>query len=528
MRRRSLVLGSFLGLAALALAFVPTCARAERDPSAPPASPTPAAEPPAARVAERPPRAERPRADARARSDPPPADASPATTAPSATTQTVVVRVYAKEGGTVAGAAVDLHRVVIGAKGYEAPIETSGTSGDDGVVRFTVRRARYFARASKAGRIGASGPRDVPLATETGESKFAVVLHPTVRHEGTVVVAETGDPIVGAVVRVNAGGLISETKTDAGGRFEFANIAFEQDPAAWVEAFGYMADSPPRKGPDATTVVWSFRLRQATVVRGLFRGLDGARPNLSGEFWLVVGDDAGTARLWIDGEGRFETSIAGPKGALHLRSEDYAPVRLGVEATGPGVIDLGEIRLVPGRTLRGRVLDVTGAPVANVRVGARSLDVGLDIASATTNAKGEFEIGGLGDGELEVSTTEYVEPPLAGSRPDTKRRGVFAGGGDLAIQQPEGNAVLLRLRDASNAELVVRSVRVHVRRAPDPNYWSRLFGQNVHTLRVLADKPGECDLRVEAEGYETAEVLRVTFPEGRAAPVDVRLTPKAK
>lgn len=55
-----------------------------------------------------------------------------------------------------------------------------------------------------------------------------------------------------------------------------------------------------------------------------------------------------------------------------------------------------------------------------------------------------------------------------------------------------------------------------------------VFGQNVHTVRILRDAPGDDDRRAEADGYETVEVPGVTFFEGRATPVDVRLSPKRK
>lgn len=88
-------------------------------------------------------------------------------------------------------------------------------------------------------------------------------------------------------------------------------------------------------------------------MRGLLRGTDDVPPKLTVVFWRIVGDGFGAGVIRPDAERRLEMALVDAKGPLFLCSEDFAPVRLGAEATGPGVIDAGEIRLVPAAACAG-------------------------------------------------------------------------------------------------------------------------------------------------------------------------------
>ena len=451
-----------------------------------------------------------------------------AATPPAAANAIALVRVVGADKAPVAGAHVDLHRVVQGTNGREVPIAETGVTAADGTVRFAVPRAEYFARVRSGELLGSSDASWVPQLAGVPETTLQVTLRPTVLHRGRVTAVGSGDPVPGARVHAHDGGLSRQTTTDADGRFEFTGVTHSHDPYVRAEAPGYVDEGRKHTVVDARTVTWEITLHPANVVRGVLRGPDGP-VRQAGEAWLLTmsdGQESGGVALGIDAEGRFEATFRGA-GSLALHVAGYAPARLPIQVNGRDVLDAGIIELRPGLVLKGRVLDRQGAPVPRVAVGVRCLETGIGVGRAWTDADGRFEISGLGAGEHQVDTREAVDAPLAGGRPDTSRRGVF-GGTELTIEQPEGNAVLVRLRDAAGVQLVVRDVQVKVRRPPDADWWSGIVGSNVHTIRVHSREPRKCDLRIEAAGYEPTEVLDVDFPEGRAAPLDVRLTPKPK
>jgi hypothetical protein len=446
--------------------------------------------------------------------------------AAAATTTTAIVRVANKDGTPAAGAAVDLHCVRNGPKGRETPVEVSGVTGADGVARLEVKPAEYFARARLGDDIGASGNSRVPQLPGVTETTLPITLRPAVVHRGRVIVEGTGVPIPGARVHVQDGGIVREATTDADGRFEVPGVVYRPDPLAWAEAFGYMAADRRRKADGERAINWTLSMHPGVVLRGTLRGPGGpCKP--AGETRILVvrdGIEAGGFRIDPDADGRFEVTLRG-RGALFVQALGFVVTRLPVESDGPGILDAGVIELRPGLHLRGRVVDREGRPVPNVVLGAKSLELGLGVGVARTYGDGRFDIQGLGPGEHQVDTWEDVKGPLAGGRPATSRRGLF-GGTELNLEQPEGNAVLVRLRNSADAELVVGVVRVLRRTTGERAWGATTFGQNVHTVRVLAPAPQRYDLRIEADGYEPVEKPGVVFPEGRASTLDVPLARK--
>jgi beta-lactamase regulating signal transducer with metallopeptidase domain len=122
-----------------------------------------------------------------------------------------------------------------------------------------------------------------------------------------------------------------------------------------------------------------------------------------------------------DGEGRFSLPIATPgKGAFWFQPDDAAP--LGVVAPDERG-DIGDVQLVEGFRVKGRVLDSEGKPVAGVKVRAsgdggdrsaaaatfagQSAASGGYNRSATTDANGEFELAPVEAGDYEFRMAEY-------------------------------------------------------------------------------------------------------------------------
>lgn len=121
----------------------------------------------------------------------------------------------------------------------------------------------------------------------------------------------------------------------------------------------------------------------------------------------VVRDDGTVVSVFsIDGklfdasDGRFavQSAVAGQRGVqlLTFKSPGLVSVRRDVELAGVDV-DIGDIVLARGQTVRGRVLDAqTSQPVSGARV------YGSGATSAVTNALGEFELVEQPNGSVEV------------------------------------------------------------------------------------------------------------------------------
>jgi hypothetical protein len=99
--------------------------------------------------------------------------------------------------------------------------------------------------------------------------------------------------------------------------------------------------------------------------------------------------------------------------------------------------------LDPGGTIDGRLLDAAGVPVEGCTVLARARDRSLAVRTATTDAAGDFSIGGL-------STAAYVVlVPKACSGEET---GIF-----YDADSPDGTTS--RLRDADDIAVTRRQSR---------------------------------------------------------------------
>jgi beta-lactamase regulating signal transducer with metallopeptidase domain/protocatechuate 3,4-dioxygenase beta subunit len=124
-----------------------------------------------------------------------------------------------------------------------------------------------------------------------------------------------------------------------------------------------------------------------------------------------------------DQQGQFHVTVpSGTQGCLRPGHADWMALRIRWQ---PGQDDLGRIQLAPAGRIEGRVVDaLTGRPLADVSVGAQAYNPDAETGGwgdATTDAKGEFVIGGLrpgpynalfegrpGDPKLTAPATEAV------------------------------------------------------------------------------------------------------------------------
>jgi len=219
-----------------------------------------------------------------------------------------------------------------------------------------------------------------------------------------VVVDEESQPVDGARLSLFDGdALVGEALSGADGTFE---ISARASPRLRVRATraSFVPDEQPVSNARLT-----LRLRRGCIVRG--RAKDKAGPSVA-SFTVVVRRVAGqgptpASPTSYDADGRFEVRAVTPgRYSLQALAAGYAPssVRVVEVAEGCGAIEV-ELELGHGGTVYGRITDSkTGDPLlATVQLEGFVENAGMDVrSSATTDASGNYEIGGLPAGRRSI------------------------------------------------------------------------------------------------------------------------------
>lgn len=271
----------------------------------------------------------------------------------------------------------------------------------------------------------------------------------TLNYTGRVTNKDTGKPIKGATVTVRRSLLgdpeqkernpvLEETRhtTDALGRYSFTippeqtaqrylyiELDVEHPDYASRKGFGYalgMIRKNERHG--GRPFFESVEMRPAVPVTGVVKTPDGKpATGVKVQAYSVTDKRQSSALEYgsfadtrTDAEGKFRLPITAPGWAVvWVLPEQYVPTTHVIKDKRG---DLGTFTLATGPRLKGTVVDAKGKPLAGVIVNAESRDRNEEITepvsdninrSATTNAKGEFEMNPLPPGNYLVKPGEY-------------------------------------------------------------------------------------------------------------------------
>lgn len=357
-----------------------------------------------------------------------------------------------REGAPIAGATVNLNAWHDATSDADGRYEINVTTGDDclPLIAYADGYAEQVLQTN------------VPAGATT--HPMDITLQPGMTMAGRVV-DKAGVPVAGA--RVSASGAMQRPITGADGRFAFGSIGPESRHEIEARKRGFApAKVYGQAGEDNLELV----LRPGVALVGTVRDSSG-RPIAGASIGLFLSPHSGLSHgAYSELDGRFRIDDLEPGTSLEVRAQKsgFATASRQVELADTDDI---EFRLEPGRTLRGRVVDAAGAPIAGASVDAeRAGDEGLRRAVGArcdSAADGRFEVRDLPAEACHVYA--FKAGYLRGSQ-----QNVFGGGPELSIRLQPAPAVAGRVIDAATrAPLDLFTVQVAAKREDLGRSWSK-------------------------------------------------------
>ncbi len=202
---------------------------------------------------------------------------------------------------------------------------------------------------------------------------------------------------------------------------------------------------------------------------------------------------------------------------LRLRHPGYSdrpPAPIDVPS-GESDLDLGDLTLVAGGTIRGIVTDPDGEPVPGASLQARGRNrIGGTVRTATTDADGRFQMTGLSTDLADLGIRASGYPLLV-------RPGIRVDSGDsVLIELVPGSAVSGRVVDAGGNDAVGVPVRLRIERDRRSGGSPLLMGPRDMFPRRVTDSQGRFRFDELIPGTWSAEA-RKGEETAKAGPIEL-------
>jgi hypothetical protein len=423
------------------------------------------------------------------------------------------------------------------------------TSDADGRAMFETKGGMVRVFAWLGAQAGAS---DKFRPSET-TPRVAVRMTSAIAVKGRVV-ERGGAPVAGASVRFvarpwydDAFGFMTEGQSDKDGAFELPPVpatAFDsmQGGAATIEARA-------KSWPASSVSVTADALRAGEVVVTLERGAF-----LRGRLARPTGDPVGGEEVRLtdgrsvvasDADGRFELPLPRDGGAALARRPVVrimknadevattigggwgAPKLLGRFRGDRGDIDLGDVTLVAGKSVKGVVVDLDDKPVAAGDVTIAL--AGVAIAATQTDDDGKFEFDAVGDDDHVLTAQEPPGPNTWSGRRHASVDGIRGGATDVRVRITGALSVLVKfLSEGDHSPIVVPEARIRadaVGDTPRAYGWS-WAGAGISSVRFEVENAGSYTTTVELPGYLPATTDPFDVSADRGVEISVFLKKK--
>lgn len=337
-------------------------------------------------------------------------------------------------------------------------------------------------------------PLDATVEVASGDERTVEVFVESGARLGGTVLDETDSPVRFArVVLLRDGHEVAKGKTDVDGAFELLGLAdgeyaLEVEPAAHTRTSRTVSIPSSSKLELVVQRFGGVRVDVPVGSRGRPPGRIHVAPVLeNGEL------GRGRSRAWSRDGVLIDELPAGPQTLAIL--VEGAPRSLRQVTVVPGdFVDLGRVEPDAGRSLTGRVIDATGAGVADVLVehGARLTP---EEQRVRTDAQGRFELTALPDLALSLRFSPPAGAPF--------ERSFESSRADVEVRLPPlGTLRLLRHRTGDGLPLVDQ--RFTVTRIDD--------GSNL-THDLSTDAFGAAEIRLPAGRYRIDGLPDLDDPE---------------
>jgi hypothetical protein len=392
--------------------------------------------------------------------------------------------------------------------------------------------------------------RPVELETVSGQAieGVRIVLLKAKSIRGRVITPD-GGPRPGATVGVKAetGGAVLDTEwTDKDGKFEFADLAEGEyevgifgKGSAWGNQERAFLDNPPSVKVPAgrDDLEFIFPLKGGILTGKVVAKRDGRPIKQFGATFLrykffiptdtdyeSYQDEGGEFRYEADEPGTWQVDIAATGYAAH-RTDRFS--------LGAGEVkDVGTIKLGPGGTIAGRVLDAQKQPVPYTRVNILNDKLQTNDDEPYTDLDGRFEVPGVSPG---IFTVFAVSPrhPLGMVRGVTVKEGERT---DVEITFVEAAPLTVEVRSTSGqpvegAQLdftfpAVAPLTSRLFRSKIPPGYGSYKSDAQGTIVQPCLPPGEVTIMIEAGGYDPV-TRKLDLKPGEANRIELQLRPKA-